>query len=382
MAFHHNGQVFDVLAKNMAKAQGIDELEAKRNLYDQTKNMSATELGQFYTVLKSGGDYSKQRAEEAHQAAQAKHERLKADILESELLTKQAYQEAIRTKDSAISQYVRAIARMAVPRSAQREIPNFNELSASEILASFPQIQPTVSGLLRDRIEYAAKLKADTVVMPGWEVRLEKVEDDSDPLGERWVPSAEGIRRRPEVGLYHTSSATALAAASEFFNLAGAESGVEVALSSPRGAAMLAALERFARNAGNMSQGAGQSLEKSIAEVRSKGTIVPNDFIIGTKGKKASVVGALYEINREHMALGTNYRLSTVNIPKGIIPAYPPTYLPMEVKDLGKEKVFYFKYHNRPLRYVNRKNVWYGQYQDDNGKWVNGKPSGDEPKVE
>jgi hypothetical protein len=375
MAFHHNGQVFDVLAKNMAKAQGIDELEAKRSLYDQTKNMSATELGQFYSVLKSGGDYSKQRAEEAHQAAQAKHERLKADILESELLTKQAYQEAIRTKDSAISQYVRAVAKMAIPRSAQKEIPNFNELSASEILASFPQIQPTVAGLLKDRITYAADLAAATTVKPGWQVSTTPVQDDSDALGVRWVANPEGVKRKGDVVDYEAASANALMGATEFFRLAGAESGVEIAASSPKGIAMLSALEQFARNAARMNKEAGASLERSIQEVKHKGSFMPNDFIIGGKGKKAGVMSALSEINKEHMVLAGLYNISEIDIPKGVIPANPPTWLPMTVKDVGKDKVFYFKYHNRDLRYVNRRGKWYGEFKDDNGKWNLGKPA-------
>jgi hypothetical protein len=373
LAFHHNPAVFDVLAKNMAKQQGIDELDAKRNLYNQTKGLSATELGQFYTTLKSGGDYSKQRAEEAHQAAQAKHERIKADSLEMELSTKQAYQDAIKDEGSAISQYVRAIAKMAIPRSAQREIPNFDKLTASQILSSFPQIQATVVGLLRDRIEYAAGFQASTTVKPGWQVSASPVQDDSDALGVRWVANPEGVKRKGDVVDYEAASANALMGATEFFRLAGAESGVEIAASSPKGIAMLSALEQFARNAARMNKEAGASLERSIQEVKHKGSFMPNDFIIGGKGKKAGVMAALSEINKEHMVLASLYNISEIDIPKGVIPANPPTWLPMTVKDVGKEKVFYFKYHNRDLRYVNRKGKWYGEFKDDDGKWNLGK---------
>lgn len=331
LAFHSSDQ-FKSLVENAAKSQGIDFHVAATQAYKMTKGLSVYGLGAFMDVMKASNDYSKGRAEIAKTYAEKSESEARAHQLQVETSDKEALYKAWNNPNSEISRTAQSIL-LSLSPAGTVDPDRARKLSAHEIHSQFPRYMEVSSELLKWHNEYNIGLKADTMVDGETQVRTEEVPGPVPGMPAKRVANPVGVKpeAKREYIAKRTASQVGLESADDLLKMiSGPENTISYAVQSPEGQTILKRLAEFARSAAIVAPEYGQALMNEITNQRPDGTFVPSQFLFGAKGKKASVVSTLSEMNRNMRAAHTPYVNEQVQT-FGNPPPTPPMYMPMEI---------------------------------------------------
>lgn len=306
--------------------------DIKSELYGQMKTLSPVGMKVFLDTVKASGDYSKQRAEEALNYANAAQAGAMTEKIRTETADMQALQKAWNDSNSGVSQFYRASVRGLVPEHVVSQTPNFDRMTAHELSKTFPDALKTSAELLKWHQEYNMRVASDTQVDDETVVRTQMVPGPVAGMPGKAVPNAIGVANRREYLEQKGAAKTAMDSGDQLFRvISGAGDAASYSLQTPAGQKIYNNLMTFARSASVLSP-SGKALLEQLTAVKPDGTIIPSQFIFGSKGKKGSVQAAMQEINTAFQTASQPYLYPDVQM-KGIPPSYPPLYLPMTIQD-------------------------------------------------
>lgn len=360
---------FEAAANGIAKQTGQDPLAVKKYLYQRARGLNSVGIAAFTSVMKSSGDYSKQRADEAYSYALNEQSQAVTRQLGVETQSREFVIKNLQNPSSLISQSLRKT--IAAINPAAADVPNFDKMSGADLYNAFPGLMPASAEIMKYRQEYMMRFQAESEVDNDWRVTSTTPTGMAGGLAGLPVANQEGIQRKAQFRQEVQSGKIAVDTYDNVMrrvqNL-NANGAVSVSLKTNTGRELLQDMINLTE-ALSMTSPYAKQLNEELRGLSQGTAFTPGDFLFGTaSGKQRNIHSALMMMNSN---LGNNSKpFVNKTLERGEIPPTPPVWIPFKtdkstqvVPPGGGAPVQGYEFQ------IGNKKVLY--FRDGTGNWIN-----------